>query len=193
MKEAILRKARESADIKMSFIEANVGRLEACVRAMAARFQEGGRLLTFGNGGSASDAAHTAVEFIHPIIEKRRALPALALTTDGATLTALGNDIDFSRVFTQQLEMFAQPKDIALGFSTSGASANVNRALKRGKEMGLLTLGFAGRDGGRMADACEFCFVVPTWSIHRVQETHTLLLHLIWDQVHVALGEPDVI
>ena len=79
------------------------------------------------------------------------------------------------------------------GSSTSGASANVNRALKRAREMGLLTIGFAGRDGGRMPDLCEHCFTVKTWSIHRVQESHTLLLHLLWDQVHVAMGEDDVL
>jgi D-sedoheptulose 7-phosphate isomerase len=133
------------------------------------------------------------VEFVYPIVEKRRALPALALTADAAALTAIGNDADFSRVFVDQLELLAQPGDAALGISTSGASANVNRALKRARELGLLTIGFAGRDGGRMPDLCDHCFVVGTWSIHRVQETHTALLHLLWDEVHVALGEDDVL
>jgi len=80
-----------------------------------------------------------------------------------------------------------------LGISTSGASANVNRGLRRARDRGALTLGFAGRDGGAMVDLCEFCFVVPTWSVHRIQETHTLLLHLLWDELHVALGEDDVL
>jgi len=80
-----------------------------------------------------------------------------------------------------------------LGISTSGASANVNRGLRRARERGALTIGFTGRDGGAMVDLCQFCFVVPSWSIHRIQETHTLLLHLLWDQVHVALGEDDVL
>jgi D-sedoheptulose 7-phosphate isomerase len=83
--------------------------------------------------------------------------------------------------------------DIALGISTSGASANVNRALKRASELGLLTVGVAGRDGGKMAEVCEHCFTVKSWSIHRVHETHTVLLHLLWDLVHVAMGEDDVI
>jgi D-sedoheptulose 7-phosphate isomerase len=80
-----------------------------------------------------------------------------------------------------------------LGISTSGASANVNRALKRARELGLLTVGFAGRDGGRMPEACDHSFVVRSWAIHRIQESHTLLLHLLWDQIHVALGEDDVL
>ncbi len=193
MKDAILRKARESAEVKLRFFEENAAELERCVRALAERFRGGGRLFAMGNGGSASDAAHVAVEFVHPIVEKRRALPAIALTSDCAALTAIGNDADFSRVFVEQLEILARPGDVALGLSTSGASANVNRALKRARELGCLTVGFAGRDGGRMPDVCDHCFVVKTWSVHRVQETHTALLHLLWDEVHVALGEDDVL
>jgi D-sedoheptulose 7-phosphate isomerase len=193
VRDAILRKARESAEVKLRFFEENAEALGACALALAGRFRQGGRLLVMGNGGSASDAAHVTVEFVHPIVEKRRPLPALALTADPATLTAIGNDTDFSRVFVDQLEIHARPGDAALGISTSGASANVNRALRRARERGLLTIGFAGRDGGRMPDVCDHCFVVKTWSIHRVQETHTALLHLLWDEVHVALGEDDVL
>jgi D-sedoheptulose 7-phosphate isomerase len=193
MRDAILRKARESAEVKLRFFEENAERIEQCVRELAKRFQGGGRLLAMGNGGSACDAQHVAVEFVHPIIEKRKALTALALTTDVASLTAIGNDTDFSRIFVDQLELLARPQDAVLGISTSGASANVNRALKRAREMGLFTIGFAGRDGGRMPDLCDFCFTVKTWSIHRVQETHTTLLHLLWDQVHIAMGEDDVL
>lgn len=193
MIEAIVRKARESAELKLRFVEENAPALAACAGALAERFAAGGRLYVMGNGGSASDAQQVAVEFLHPIVEKRRALPALALTTDTALLTALGNDTDFSQVFVQQLELLARPEDAALGISSSGASANVVRALRRARERGLLTIGFSGRDGGPMADLCHHCFVVPSWSIHRIQETHTLLLHLLWDQVHVALGETDVL
>lgn len=193
MTAAMVRKARESADLKTRFIEENAERLERAVRALAERFGRGGRLYVMGNGGSACDAAHVAVEFQHPIIEKRRPLPAIALAADPALLTAVGNDTDFAHVFVDQIELLARPEDAALGLSSSGASANVNRALRRARDKGLLTLGFAGRDGGAMADLCELCFVVPSWSIHRIQETHTLLLHLLWDELHVALGEPDVI
>ena len=115
------------------------------------------------------------------------------LLIPNALLTAVGNDTDFSRVFVAPLELLARAGDMVLGISTSGASANVDRALRRGRELGLLTIGFAGRDGGRMPEACDHCFVVRSWSIHRIQESHTLLLHLLWDQVHVALGEDDVL
>lgn len=193
MRTAILRKARESADLIVGFFAENAEALELCVGEMAERFNRGGRLITMGNGGSACDAQHVAVEFQHPIIEKRKPLPALALTIDSATLTAIGNDKDFSYVFIDQLELLARPEDIALGISTSGASANVNRALRRARDKGLLTVGFAGRDGGQMPALCNYCFIVKSWSIHRIQETHTALLHLMWDLLHVKMGADDVI
>ncbi|HXU73532.1 MAG TPA: SIS domain-containing protein [Polyangia bacterium] len=193
MIDSILKKARESADTQLRFFEANAARIAACAEALAARVREGGRVLTMGNGGSACDAQHLAVEFQHPIIEKRRALPAQCLSSDTALLTAIGNDTDFARAYCDQLELVARPVDVAIGVSTSGASANVNRALKRARQLGLLTIGFAGRDGGALADLCEHAFVVPSWSIHRIQETHTILLHVLWDQLHVALGEDDVL
>jgi D-sedoheptulose 7-phosphate isomerase len=193
VKEAILRKVHQSAEVKLKFFEENAENIERCITEVAERFREGSHLWVMGNGGSACDAQHVAVEFMHPIIEKRKPLPATALTIDTATITAIGNDTDFSHVYVRQLELMARPGDIALGISTSGASANVNRALKRAREMRLLTIGFSGRDGGRMREVCDYCFIVKSWSIHRIQETHTVLLHLLWDLVHVASGEDDVI
>jgi D-sedoheptulose 7-phosphate isomerase len=193
MRESILRKVRESAEVAARLFERDADKLEGCVGQMAERFRRGGRLFVMGNGGSACDAQHLAVEFQHPIIEKRRALPAIALTTDTATLTAIGNDRDFSLVFADQLRLLARPEDIALGLSTSGQSANVARGLAAGKEAGLLTVAFSGRDGGRLAAIADHCFVAPSFSIHRIQESHTLLLHLLWDQLQVALGEDDVL
>lgn len=193
MKDSIARKARESAELSARFFADCAGDLEACCRALAERFAAGGRLWVVGNGGSACDAMHVAVEFQHPIVEKRRALPAAALCADVAALTAIGNDTDFSQVFVEQLALVARPGDALLGLSTSGSSANVNRALRRARDLGLFTIGFSGRDGGAMRDLCDRAFVVPTWSVHRVQEVHTVLLHLLWDHVHVALGEDDVL
>jgi D-sedoheptulose 7-phosphate isomerase len=193
MKDAILRKVTESTRLALAFFEAEAGRIEACARTLAERFAGGARMYVFGNGGSAADAEHLAVEFVHPILEKRRALPVCALTSGAATLTAIGNDTDFSRVFEEQLELHARRGDVALGISSSGASANVNRALRRARALGCLTIGFAGRDGGPMAELCDHPFVVPSWSIHRIQESHTMLLHVLWDQLHVAMGADDVL
>ena len=193
MKEAILRKARESADVKEQFFRAEADRIEALVRAMAARFSSGGRLYVMGNGGSATDAQHISVEFFHPIIEKRKPLPAIALTADQALLTAISNDRDFAKIFADQLRVLARPGDIALAVSTSGKSPNLVQALETARELGLLTVAFTGKDGGRLPDLAEYCFVVPSFSIHRIQETHVTLYHIVWDLVHVALGEDDVI
>lgn len=193
LREAVFRKSNESAATKERFFAENADRVVACCAAMAEAFGAGGRLFVMGNGGSSCDAAHIAVEFMHPIIEKRPALPAVALTTDTALLTAVGNDQDFALAFVQQLRMLGRKGDIALGLSTSGKSANINRALQTARELGLLTVGFSGRDGGRMPEFCDHCFTVSSFSIHRIQETHETLLHVLWDLIHVIRGEEDVI
>ncbi len=193
LRDAILRKCRESVTTKEEFFADNAARIVACCTAMAKAFTNGGRLFVMGNGGSSCDAAHVSVEFMHPIIEKRPALPAMALNTDTAILTAVGNDQDFALAFVQQLRMLAQPGDMALGISTSGKSANINRALQTARELKMLTVGFSGRDGGRMPEHCDYCFTVPSFSIHRIQETHETLLHVLWDLIHVIRGEEDVI
>ena len=193
LRQSVLRKSSESAKTKDAFFMEYADRIVDCARAMAAAFDKGGRLFIMGNGGSACDAQHMSTEFAHPIIEKRPALPAIALSADAAFLSAVGNDEDFSLVFTKQLRVHARPGDMALGISTSGKSANVNRALVLGRELGLLTVGFTGRDGGRMPAACDHSFLVPSFSIHRIQETHETLLHVLWDLIHVVRGEEDVL
>jgi D-sedoheptulose 7-phosphate isomerase len=193
LRESILRKCRESMAVKERFFAENAATIADCAAAMARAFDDGGRLFVMGNGGSSCDAAHVSVEFMHPIIEKRPALPALALTTDTALLTAVGNDQDFALAFVEQVRMLGRRGDIALGISTSGKSANVNRALAAAREAGLLAVGFSGRDGGRMPELCDYCFTVPSFSIHRIQETHETLLHILWDLIHVLRGEEDVI
>jgi D-sedoheptulose 7-phosphate isomerase len=193
MKDAILRKARESAEVKEVFFRAEADRIEALARLMAAAFERGGRLWVMGNGGGATDAQHVAVEFCHPILAKRRPLPAIALTTDPALLTAIANDRDFARVFGDQLRTHARRGDMALALSTSGQSPNLVHALEVADELGLTTIAFTGKDGGRLAALAEHAFVVPSFSIHRIQETHVALYHVLWDLVHLALGEEDVV
>jgi D-sedoheptulose 7-phosphate isomerase len=192
-KETILRKVRESVEMKEKFFGENSERIGVLCEQMAQRFREGRKLLVMGNGGSACDALHIAVEFKHPIIEKRRALPAEALMADIATLTAISNDVDFSRVFVNQLRLVSQPGDMALAISTSGKSPNLIYALEAARSRGLMTIAFAGKDGGRFPDVADYCLVVPSYSIHRIQEVHATLIHILWDLVHVSLGEEDVI
>lgn len=189
----ILRKSRESQATQERFFVENARRIADCASAMARALGAGGRLFVMGNGGSACDAHHAAVEFMHPVIEKRPAFAASALGSSTALLSAVANDSDFSLAFTRELRLLARRGDVAMGISTSGKSAGVTRALRAAREAGLLTIGLAGRDGGQFPDACDYCFVVPSFSIHRIQETHGTLLHVLWDLVHVTRGEEDVL
>lgn len=191
--EKVMRQCREVVDLKQRFFAEHSERIAECCQAMAQAFDRGAKLLAMGNGGSSCDATHCSVEFMHPIIQKRPALPAVALTTDTAIMTGVGNDQDFSMVYAAQLRMLGRPGDMALGVSTSGKSANINRALRTAKERDMMTIGFAGRDGGRMPEVCDFCFIVPSFSIPRIQETHETLLHIVWDLIHVIRGEEDVL
>ena len=193
MKDAILRKARESQRETEAFFTAAAGEIERCARALAERLAAGGRLFTMGNGGSACDAVHAAVEFQHPIFEKRRPFPAQSLAADPALMSAIGNDTDFSRVFADALRVNARRGDAVLAISTSGQSANVTRGLEAARELQLLTIAFTGKDGGRVARLADHAFVVPSWSIHRIQEVHVVLLHVLWDCVHICQGEDDII
>jgi D-sedoheptulose 7-phosphate isomerase len=179
--------------VQERFFAAEAPRIAALVEAMAGAFRRGARLFVMGNGGGATDASHVAVEFFHPIVEKRRALPALALAADPALVTAIANDRDFATVFADQLAVLGRPGDLALVLSTSGKSPNLVRALEAARRLEMTTIAFTGRDGGRLVDLAEHCFVVPSFSIHRIQETHVALYHVVWDLVHVALGEDDVL
>jgi len=159
---------------------------------VAARFAAGGRLYTFGNGGSSTDAAALAALFVDPG-PGHRPLPAAALTDDVATLTALANDVGFEVVFSRQLAAAARPGDVAVGLSTSGGSANVLRGFAAARERGLLTVGLAGYSGGPMAEAAargeiDHLFVMPSASVHRIQEAQTTTYHVLWELVQQALA-----
>jgi D-sedoheptulose 7-phosphate isomerase len=146
---------------------------------MARRFHGGGRLLAFGNGASATDAQHVSVEFVHPVIVGKRALPALALTNSSTARNG-------GATFRQQLAVLARPHDIALGFSPDGQCANVCEALATARRLGLLTLALTGGEGGPFKQTeIDFCFIVPTHDVLVVQETHETLYHVLWELVHV--------
>jgi D-sedoheptulose 7-phosphate isomerase len=193
MAEKVLRKCRESVEVKERFFNQCADQIAELCEKMARQFQEGHQLWVMGNGGSACDAQHVAVEFIHPIIEKRRPLPALDLVSQVPLLTAISNDKDYAKIFVDQLDLWGKPGDMALAISTSGQSPNLIYALQKARAKGLLTIAFAGKDGGRLRQAADYCFTVPSFSVHRIQECHVALLHIIWDLVHVVLGEEDVI
>jgi D-sedoheptulose 7-phosphate isomerase len=191
-RDKVIRKCGESVEMKEKFFTKYAESIEVMSRAMAERFQRGGRLFVMGNGGSLCDALHMCVEFNHPIIEKRPAFPVIPLMTDIATMTAIGNDIDFTRVFVNQLRLLSVPGDMAMVFSTSGKSPNLIYALQAARERQMLTVAFAGKDGGRFPEVANYCFIVPSYSIHRIQEVHATAVHVVWDLVHIVLGAEDV-
>ncbi|GIG87982.1 D-sedoheptulose-7-phosphate isomerase [Plantactinospora endophytica] len=165
--------------------------LDACGYALAAAFRSGARLYAFGNGGSGTDAASVAQLFLAPD-PGGRALPATSLTADVALLSALGNDVGFDVVFARQLAVFGRRGDIAVGLSTSGGSTNVLDGFTEARRLGMLTVGLAGSGGGRMAEAgtVDHLFVVPSSSVHRIQEAQTTVYHVLWELVQQALAGP---
>ncbi|KIM02916.1 MAG: phosphoheptose isomerase [Sulfurovum sp. FS06-10] len=141
--------------------------------------KRGNKILLCGNGGSAADAQHISAELTGRYKTERRGLPAIALTTDTSALTAIGNDYGYDRVFDRQVEALANKGDLLIGISTSGNSANIVSALKLAKELGCSTLGFSGRDGGKMNEVCDINLVVPSNNTPRIQEMHILFGHTI--------------
>ena len=189
--ESVRQKASESVEVKRRFFADNGVAIVATARAIASVYRRGGRLYTMGNGGSSCDAAHIAVEFQHPITAGRPALAAINLANDCATITAVGNDVGFKHVFLRQVSALVRAGDGVIGVSTSGNSENLLIAFTAAKERGAVTIGLAGGDGGRMLGHpdVDHCLVVPTDSIHRVQEAHVALYHILWDLTHTLLAD----
>lgn len=150
-------------------------------------FTKGGKLLVMGNGGSAADAQHFVAEIVGRFRMERKALPAIALSTDTSILTAIGNDYGFDRVFRRQVEALAVPGDLVVGISTSGNSPNVLQALELAREKGCRTAGLLGRDGGTIKAVCDLALVVPSSDTPRVQEGHITIIHIVCDLLEKAL------
>ena len=186
-----LEKSEEITRLRADVLELYRGRLIECACAMARSFAAGGRLFAFGNGGSSTDAQAIAELFQNPGAPARP-LPAEALATDVAVLSALANDVSFDVVFARPLAANGRAGDIAVGLSTSGGSANVLRAFEEATRRGMLTIGLAGYDGGKMveADTIDHLFVMPSSSVHRIQEAQTTTYHTLWELTQLALGTP---
>jgi D-sedoheptulose 7-phosphate isomerase len=189
--DAVRLKAADSVAVKQRFFALEAPRIVQAARLLAASFRSGGRLFTLGNGGSSCDAAHLAVEFQHPVTAGRPALPAINLSQDMAMITAVANDIGFTHVYTRQVLAHVGERDCVVAISTSGNSENLLAGLAAARRRGATTLGLAGGNGGRMAASVDvdLCLVVPTDSIHRVQETHVALYHILWDLTHTLLAD----
>ena len=168
-----------TAALHREWVGAHRAELLKAAAMMSAAIAGGGRVLSFGNGGSATDAQHLAGELVGRFLKERRALAGLALTADTAILTCLGNDYGFDTVFVRQVEAHGRPGDVAIGITTSGASANVTKALVRARELGLGTIALTGKDGGDTGRVADVHLNVPSDSTPRVQEVHRTVLHVL--------------
>src|SRR5262245_7385612 len=186
MIERIHQIARESIETKRSFFDSNA---EAVVRAaelIISSVRAGGKVLTFGNGGSAADAQHIAAELVNRLNYERPPIAAIALTTDSSILTSVGNDSSFDELFERQLRALGRAGDVVLAISTSGNSPNVLRAVDAAREVGIKTVALAGRDGGELANKVDVALVVNARSTQRIQETHITIGHILCELVEDA-------
>jgi D-sedoheptulose 7-phosphate isomerase len=182
----------DSLEVKRRYFAEHAGDVERAARILADCFRTGGKLLLFGNGGSAADAQHIAGEFINRFLpQDRRALPALALSTDGGVLTCIANDTGFENVFARQVEALGARGDVCLAITTSGNSPNVLAAIEQARAKEMKVIGLLGRDGGLCASLCDLALVVGSDDTQRIQETHNLIGHVICELVEMILFPAD--
>ena len=183
MKKDIERIFRESIRVKEETLKTNSDKIVQAVESIRELFKHNGKILFFGNGGSAADSQHIAAEFIGRFKKERRSLPAIALTTDSSILTALGNDYGFDVIFARQIEGLGNRGDVAFGISTSGNSRNVIEGINQAKKMGLKTISLTGCGGGKLAPLTDISLIVPSTETARIQESHLCVAHAICELV----------
>ena len=190
MKTIISNNLAQSIKAKEAFAGESSETIVALADQILATFADGGKLLIFGNGGSAADAQHMAAEFVNRFLINRRPLPALALTTDTSVLTSIGNDFSYDLIFVKQIQALGKPEDLALGISTSGTSANVVKALATARDMGLKTAALTGGTHpptGEISVHCDLILNVPSDSTPRIQESHLWVEHLLCEMVENSI------
>jgi D-sedoheptulose 7-phosphate isomerase len=187
LRRAVVDAFDQSARVKRAFAEAAAGDVARAVRMLADCFRAGGKVLLFGNGGSAADAQHIANEWTGRYRRERPALPAIALSANTSDLTAIGNDYGFDHVFARLVQAHGRAGDVAIAISTSGNSPNVLAAVEEARARGMRTLGLTGRDGGKLAGRVDLALVVPSDRTDRIQESHTTVLHVLCELVDETL------
>lgn len=186
-REQVEQRFRESGEVKSQFVQTYADQIVKVADLIIASLQSGGKVLLFGNGGSATDASHIAGEFVGRYDRERTPLPALALATDMAAVTCIANDYEFADIFARQINGLGKEGDIAIAISTSGNSPNVLKGVEAAKQVGLATIAWTGKGGGKLADIVEFPFVVPSKVTARIQECHITLGHVLCELVEEKL------
>jgi D-sedoheptulose 7-phosphate isomerase len=177
----------DSLETKQRFFDAHADEVKQVAQMIAATLNAGGKLLLFGNGGSAADAQHIAGELVNRVLLKRRALPAIALTTDGGVLTCIANDTGFENIFARQIEGLGAKGDVCLAISTSGTSPNIVAACQQAREQGIVVIGLLGRDGGGVKSLCDLALIVASDDTQRIQETHNLIGHILCELIEAEI------
>ena len=185
--ETIRHAIRESIEVKVELLEQYVSFIARLAKLLINAFRAGGKVVLFGNGGSAADAQHVAAELVNRFRMDRDALPAIALTANTSILTSVGNDIAFDQVFARQVRALVQEGDVVVGVSTSGNSSNVLNGIIAARDKEAITMGFTGRSGGKLKDLADICFCAPSDSIPRIQEVHITVWHAICEVVEQEL------
>ena len=188
MSNEIVRRLEESILIKQAVAKSKIREIEDMAKLIITAYRTGGKVVLFGNGGSAADAQHIACELVGRFALKRRAFPAIAFTTNTSTLTAVANDYGYNAVFSRQVEALVNEKDVVVGISTSGDSPNVVEAIEMAKMKGARTIGLIGGDGGRLAEVADLVLIVPSDSTPRIQEVHITIGHIICELVEKELA-----
>lgn len=190
MRLEIAKRLEESAQIKKAVAESKTDEIESMVKLIITAYKTGGKVVLFGNGGSAADAQHIAGELVGQFALKRQAFPAIALTTNTSILTAVANDYGYETVFSRQVEALVNEKDVVVGISTSGDSPNVVEAIKTAKRKGAKTIGLTGGDGGKLAEVADLVLIVPSDITPRIQEAHITIGHIVCELVEKELANP---
>jgi D-sedoheptulose 7-phosphate isomerase len=187
----IQQRIRTSIAVKQELLKQSALLAQVAEKLIEA-YEAGKKILVFGNGGSAADAQHIAAELVGKYYMDRRPLPAEALTVNTSSLTAIGNDYAFERIFARQVEALGNPGDVAIGISTSGNSPNVIEAIRAAKKKGMITIGLTGAEGGRLKNEVDYCICVPSKDTPRIQEAHILIGHIWCELIERALfGNED--
>lgn len=187
MQKKIESYIKESIKTKEAVLKSQLANIEKAAAMIIAALNNGGKLLVFGNGGSAADSQHIAAELVGRFKIERKALPAIALTTDTSALTAIANDYGYDYVFSRQIEALGTKADIVLGISTSGNSMNVIQAFRRAKELGIKTIALAGSDGGKMKSEADMTIIVASKDTPRIQESQAMIGHILCALIEESL------
>jgi len=188
MSGEIAKKLEESILIKQAVAKDKIREIEGMAKLIISAYRRGGKVVLFGNGGSAADAQHIACELVGRFALKRRAFPAIALTTNTSILTAVANDYGYNAVFSRQVEALVNEKDVVVGISTSGDSPNVVEAIEMAKMKGARTIGLTGGNGGKLAEVADLALIVPSDSTPRIQELHITIGHIVCELVEKELS-----